>query len=139
MTVARQSGFSLPSLLVFFLILGFVLTVFLKLFPLYQDDLLVKEGFKTFLAAHPEDLETMTKTEMTNHLNKFFTVNNVRGDAADLKHLEVERFRDKVIFRYSYENRVPFVKNVDLVVWFKTELDSSNPQACCKPSDPTKK
>ena len=37
-------------------------------------------------------------------------MNSVRGDAADLKHLEVERLRDKVIFRYAYETRVPFVK-----------------------------
>jgi len=139
MSVLRQSGFSLPSLLVLFLVLGFTLTVFLKLFPLYQDDLLVNEGFKTFVEAHKEDLGMMGKPEMTSHLSKFFTVNGVRGDAADLKHLEVERLRDKVIFRYAYETRVPFVKNVDLIVWFKTELDSSNPQACCKPSDPAKK
>lgn len=139
MSVSRQSGFSLPSLLFFFLVLGFLLTVFLKLFPLYQDDLLVKEGFKTFIEAHKEDLGNMTKVEMSTHLSKFFTVNSVRGEAADLKHLEVERLRDKVIFRYAYETRVPFVKNVDLIVWFKTELDSSNPQACCKPSESTKK
>jgi hypothetical protein len=139
MSVSRQSGFSLPSLLVLFLVLGFSLTVFLKLFPLYQDDLLVKEGFKTFVEAHKEDLGSMTKVEMSTHLSKFFTVNSVRGEAADLKHLEVERLRDKVIFRYAYETRVPFVKNVDLIVWFKTELDSSNPEACCKPSESTKK
>ena len=44
---------------------------FLKLFPLYQDDLLVKEGFKTFLEAHKEDLGNMTKVEMSSHLSKF--------------------------------------------------------------------
>ncbi len=76
---------------------------------------------------------------MSSHLSKFFTINGVRGEAANLNHLEVERLRDKVIFRYAYETRVPFMKNVDLIVWFKTELDSSNPQACCKPSEPTKK
>lgn len=139
MSVSRQSGFSLPSLLVLFLVLGFSLTVFLKLFPLYQDDMLVKEGFKTFLEAHRDNLGDLSKVEMSSHLSKFFTVNSVRGEAADLKHLEVERLRDKVIFRYAYETRVPFVKNVDLIVWFKTELDSSNPEACCKPSESTKK
>lgn len=139
MTVARQSGFSLPSLLVFFLILGFVLTVFLKLFPLYQDDILVNNAFKSFAEAHKDDLSAMNKNEMNSHLSKFFTINGVRGEAANLNHLEVERLRDKVIFRYAYETRVPFMNNVDLIVWFKTELDSSNPQACCKPSEPTKK
>lgn len=139
MSRSRQSGFSLPSLLFFFLVLGFCLTVFLKLFPLYQDDLLVKEGFKTFAEAHKGDLGAMTKTEMVSHLGKFFTVNSVRGEAANLAHLEVERLREKVVFRYSYETRVPFVKNVDLVVWFKTELDSSSPQECCTPREPAKK
>jgi hypothetical protein len=139
MSSSRQLGFSLPSLLFFFLVLGFSLTVFLKLFPLYQDDMLVKEAFKTFAEAHKDDLGAMTKNEMNTHLSKFFTVNSVRGEAADLKHLEVERLREKVVFRYAYETRVPFVKNVDLIVWFKTELDSANPQACCKPSESAKK
>lgn len=139
MSRSRQSGFSLPSLMFFFLVLGFCLTVFLKLFPLYQDDLLVKEAFETFAEQHKEDLGAMTKAEMSTHLGKFFTVNGVRGEAGKLEHLEAERLREKVIFRYSYETRVPFVKNVDLVVWFKTELDSSNPQECCTPRDPAKK
>jgi hypothetical protein len=139
MSYHRQSGFSLPSLLFFFLVLGFCLTVFLKLFPLYQDDLLVKEAFKSFAEERKADLNSMTKNEFSTHLGKFFTINGVRGEAADLKHLEVERLRDKVVFRYSYEQRVPFAKNVDLVVWFKNELDSSNPQACCKPSETVKK
>ncbi|HEY6529595.1 MAG TPA: DUF4845 domain-containing protein [Cellvibrionaceae bacterium] len=139
MSFSRQLGFSLPSLLFFFLVLGFSLTVFLKLFPLYQDDMLVKEAFKTFAEEHKDDLGGMTKNEMNNHLSKFFTVNGVRGEAADSKHLEVERLREKVVFRYAYETRVPFIKNVDLIVWFKTELDSTNPQACCKPSESAKK
>lgn len=139
MSVLRQSGFSLPSLLVLFLVLGFTLTVFLKLFPLYQDDILVSQAFKSFAETHKDDLGGMGKNEMSSHLSKFFTINGVRGEAANLNHLEVERLRDKVIFRYAYETRVPFAKNVDLIVWFKTELDSSNPQACCKPSDPAKK
>lgn len=139
MSVLKQSGFSLPSLLFFFLVLGFVLTVFLKLFPLYQDDLLVKEALKTFAEAHKSDLNSMTKSDMSTHLSKFFTVNGVRGDASNLSHLEAEVLREKVVFRFSYETRIPFAKNVDLVVWFKNELDSSNPQACCKPSEPLKK
>lgn len=139
MSVSRQSGFSLPSLLFLFLVLGFTLTVFLKLFPLYQDDILVDQAFKSFAENHKDDLGAMGKNEMSSHLSKFFTINGVRGEAANLNHLEVERLRDKVIFRYAYETRVPFVKNVDLIVWFKTELDSSNPQACCKPSDTSKK
>jgi hypothetical protein len=139
MSVSRQSGFSLPSLLFFFLVLGFLLTVFLKLFPLYQDDILVTQAFKAFAETHKDDLSSMNKNEMSSHLSKFFTINGVRGEAANLNHLEVERLRDKVIFRYAYETRVPFMKNVDLIVWFKTELDSSNPEACCKPSESTKK
>ncbi|MEY4587927.1 MAG: hypothetical protein RL497_3 [Pseudomonadota bacterium] len=139
MPCSRQSGFSLPTLLFLFLALGFGLTVFLKLFPLYQDDMLVKEAFKTFAEAHKDNLSSMTKNEMSSHLSKFFTVNGVRGEAANLNHLEVERLREKVIFRYSYETRIPFVKNVDLIVWFKNELDSSNAEACCNPSEPAKK
>jgi hypothetical protein len=139
MTQKSQRGFSLPSLLLFFLALGFALTVFLKLFPIYQDNILIQQALKSLAEKHPEDLKDLTKGVIASDLAQFYTLNNVRGEAADTKHLKVEYLRDKTVIRVDYEIRVPFVKNVDLVVWFKNELDSSKPQECCKASENAKK
>ena len=139
MLFGRQRGASLLSMLLMFIGFAFALTVFLKLFPVYQDDIYVGQALKALAEKHPSDLADLTKPQIMNELSTFYTLNNVRSEAANPEHLQIERLREKTIIRINYEVRVPFIKNIDVVAWFKNELDTSKPQACCKPSEISKK
>lgn len=130
-----QRGSSLLSVLLLILGFGFTLTCFLKLFPIYQDGLLVQKALKDVATRHQAQLKDISRDEVVSDLDKFFMLNNVRSSDIDLKKLKVDRQRDKTLFRLDYEVRINFMHNVDLVVWFKNELDSSKPEACCAVAD----
>ncbi len=139
MNSKHQTGAAPLSMFLLLVGFAFTLTCFLKLFPIYQDSLLVKNALKDIAAKHPNDLKELTKAQISSELSKFFMVNNVRDPAIDVNRVTLDRLRDKTVFHLNYEVRINFMKNIDLVVWFNNELDSSKPEACCKPSETIKK
>jgi hypothetical protein len=75
--------------------------------------------------------DNVTKNQVNSHLQKYFSVNNVRGDVG--KNIEVTRNKRNLIVDLNYEVRVPFAYNVEVVMTFKNQFDSSHPDECCKP------
>ncbi len=129
----KQAGMN--SLLLLFVLasLGFFLTCFFKIGPAYLDNRYIVSALKSLAKDHPDDLAQLSRETIRQELSKFYTINNVRGDAA--KALEIERRQDKTIITIAYETRISFLANIDVVVKFNNVLDSSRPDECCSVSD----
>ena|SRR5688572_11203381 len=129
----KQAGMN--SLLLLFILasFGFFLTCFFKVGPLYLDNRFIVSALKDLAEQHPDDLAELSKATIRQELSKFYTINNVRGEAA--KALEVDRRQEKTIITVAYETRVPFIANIDVVVKFNNVLDSSQPDECCSASE----
>lgn len=129
----KQAGMN--SLLLLFVLAscGFILTCFFKIGPAYMDNRYIVSALKSLAKDHPDDLAQLSKESIRQELSKFYTINNVRGEAA--KALDVERRQDKTIITIAYETRIPFLANIDVVVKFNNVLDSSHPDKCCSVSD----
>lgn len=133
MTYRTQKGISSGLLLFVLAMCGFLLTCFFKLGPSYLDNSYITDALKSLAENHQDDLKTLSKSAIRSELGKYYSINNVRGDAA--KALEVDRQKEKTLISVSYEVRVPLIFNIDAVMKFDNVLDSSNPEACCTVSE----
>lgn len=129
MNRTKQVGMHKLLLLLMILIFGTVLWSSIKVAPAYIDNMYIVEALRSLAEDHPDDLHELPKSEIRRKLSKFYTVNNVRGEAA--KALSVERLKGKTLISISYETRVPLFYNIDAVLTFDNVLDSSKPDECC--------
>ncbi len=131
----KNKQLGMNSLLLLFVLasFGFFLTCFYKLGPVYLDNYYIVEALQSLAEGHPDDLKDLSKDTIRQELDKFYTINNVRGEAA--KALAVERKQDRTIITVAYETRIPFARNIDLVLKFNNVLDSSQPDKCCSSSE----
>lgn len=131
-----QRGLGAISWLCIIFIVVFFGTSAFKMVPAYNENQLVKTALRN-LGQDPDGLHEMSKSEIRSQLNKFYTINNVRGEAT--KSLEIDRQREKTLVKVNYEVREQLFGNVSVVMTFNNVLDSSRPDACCDaPSAVTK-
>lgn len=109
---------------------AFLLMCFFKLGPAYLDDLTMVDALKTLGERNP-NLQEMEKSSIYSQLDKYLLLNNVR-DTTAAKSFKITREQDKMLVDNVYERRIPFFANVEVILTFKHQLDSSNPSACCK-------
>ncbi len=129
-SLVKQRGMNTLSILLLLVTFGVTLTVFLRLGPVYLDNFYIKNALETLARNHPDDLGQLSKDTIRRELGDYYSINNVRGDAA--KALEIDRRQNKTLIMITYEVRVPLMGNVDAVVKFDNVLDSSAPDKCCK-------
>lgn len=129
----KQAGMNSLMLLFVLVSFGFFLTCLFKVGPAYLDNRFIVSALRALAEQHPQDLAVLSKSTIRQELDKFYMLNNVRGDAA--KALEVERRQEKTIIKVAYETRIPFIANLDVVVKFNNVLDSSRPDECCSASE----
>lgn len=132
-TKSTQKGMSTLLLLFVLVCFGLILTCFFRLGPTYLDNYYIRDALRSLAEDHPEDLTELSKETIRKELSEYYSINNVRGEAA--KALEVERKKDKTLIMVNYEVRVPLLGNVDAVVKFENVLDSSQPDECCDPPE----
>ncbi len=109
---------------------GFALLCAFKIIPLYAENRYISQAL-IFLSEKDVPLEDMSTGEIKKAMNNFYTINNVRSEGS--RNIKVERTRKAVLVSVNYETRVPLVSNIDVVVSFENQLDSSRPGECCKP------
>ena len=115
----RQGGASALIVLVMVLFFGSLLTLVIKLGPVYLDDITIQEALEGLEGT--EGLSRMGPAEVRRLINKRLSVNNVRG--FDAKSITVEKDGDLVVIKVDYEVRNNIFKNVDTVVHFKHEYE----------------
>lgn len=133
MTVGtNQKGMSATGWLLVLLVLGFTMMCLFRMVPAYVDNRYIQEGLAS-LAEEGNKIEDMSVEEIRRRIGRFFQMNNVRSQSE--KSVEVERRQDKTLVSMSYEVRVPIIYNIDVVMTFNNEWDSSRPHECCTPSE----
>ena len=99
-----QRGFMSWQLLIIILFFGMVLTFTFKLGPHYLDNRFIDQALKELARDNP-DLASKKNSEIMNQLNKFMTVNNVRGKEANS--FVITRREGVLYVSNVYEVRVP--------------------------------
>lgn len=109
---------------------AFLLMCFFKLGPAYLDDLTMVDALKSLGERNP-NLQEMEKSTIYSQLDKYLVLNNVRDTSAK-KAFKITREQGKILVDNVYERRIPLFANIEVVLTFKHQLDSSNPSACCE-------
>ena len=117
---SRQQGLSMLGIVILLLLATFFLTIVFKVGPIYLDDLSVKGAFE---GLQRDNVRDMSDSDIRRKLDNYFTVNNVRN--IRVRDVKIKRERTKILVSYDYEVRAQFMGNLDVVVSFKHEYDSS--------------
>ncbi|MBS8239436.1 DUF4845 domain-containing protein [Marinobacter lipolyticus] len=118
-SLARQRGASALTMLVMVLFFGSLLTLVIKLGPVYLDDITIQEALEGLEGT--EGLSRMGPGEVRSLINKRLSVNNVRG--FDSKQIAIEKNGDLVVIKVDYEVRNNLFRNVDTVIHFNHEYE----------------
>lgn len=114
-----QAGASALTMMVMVLFFGGLLTLAIKLGPIYLDDITIQEALESLDGT--DGLSTMGPAQVRTLINKRLSVNNVRG--FDAKNITVEKDGDTVMILVDYEVRNDLFSNVDTIVHFKHEYE----------------
>ncbi len=118
-TLSRQGGASGLTMLVMVLFFGGLLTLGLKLGPVYLDDITIQEALESLEGT--EGLSRMGPAQIRTLINKRLSVNSIRG--FDPKNISVEKDGDTVKILVDYEVRNDLFSNVDTIVHFQHEYE----------------
>ena len=121
MTHKKQQGISMLGGLILLAVIGFFLTAIFKVGPLYLDNSFVKAAVASL---QNEDVHGMTDRDIRRKLGSQFDMNNVRE--IDRKQIKIDRKKTHTIVTLDYEKRVNFMGNIDVVVVFNNNYDSSS-------------
>lgn len=128
-SLLRQRGMSYWGWMLIVAVFGFILTCVSKMGPAYIDAYYVDEGLRN-LAGNP-NLRDMSRGDIKKELDRFFLINNVRGEPT--KAVQVIRGADSVLVSVDYELRQPLIHNIDVVMKFDKQLNTAKPELCCEP------
>ncbi len=126
----KQRGLSSLGWLMAIAAVGFVLTCSFKMGPVYLDNRFVIGALQS-LADSESELKQLSNGAIRAKLSKMFQINNIRGDVT--KQVKIVREQNRVLVNIDYETRVKLFYNIDVVMTFNNQLDSSRPGECCKP------
>lgn len=128
-TPKRQSGFSTVGWMVIICLTIAIATIAVAIVPAYVENIYVKEALN-FLVKNNADLENTSKASIKGQLGKYMAINSL-GDVQS-KSFNVVRYDGRLIVNSVYEIRENVFNNVDVIVSFKNQLDTKNPEACCE-------
>jgi len=128
-SLSLQKGISSFALLLILIVGGFALTCLFKLGPHYLDNTYIDKALKS-LVENGEDLHEMSHDKIMAQLNRFMMVNNVRGQEGNA--FKIVRKGDRTLVNNEYEVRVHMFVNIDVLLTFRSQLDSANPEKCCE-------
>lgn len=124
-----QRGMSYWGWLFVIAVFGFGLSIVSKLGPAYIDAHFVEEGLQTL--SQSSGIREMSNTEIKRELDRYFTINNVRGEPTQA--VKIIRGADSTLVSINYELRQPLFHNVDVVMKFDKQLNTAKPELCCEP------
>lgn len=123
----RHCGMSTITLMVYLCFAGVLLLCSAKILPsLYDDKFLVSKALEG-LAEDPE-LGSMGKSELKADIDKFFSMNGIRGEAA--KGVKIIRYGEGYLVNIRYEVRENLFNNVDALMHFEHQLNTATKECC---------
>lgn len=129
----KQLGMTYLGILTLLLSIGTVFWIAFKVVPPYFNNRFVADALSTLAQYEDPDVgfEELSNAKIRRHLNDYFAVNNMRDES--IKNIEIDRQRNKFVVKMNYELREPLISNIDLIMTFNNEFDSSRPHECCDP------
>lgn len=117
-TPYRQRGVSIPALIALLIVIGFVVTIGIRIAPVYFNYYTLVSLVKS---VHEDPTFRDESTgQIREVLNKRMRINEVDDLGYDV--VEIKRPGGGVVFDIAYEVRRPFVGNIDLVVSFNRRV-----------------
>lgn len=115
----RQRGLSAMGMLVLLIVVVGGITLTLKLLPHYIDYYTINSVIEGLPA---QDVRTMSRTSLSEMLEKRFRINNLRGfSIRDM--IDLDRGRDGTVLHLKYEQRQHLFFNVDVVLSFEKDYE----------------
>lgn len=121
---ARQRGLGALGWLIVLAIASFALTCLLKIGPIYLDYWQVKQAIDD-VVADPQ-LATLPRSELLAAIGKRLDVNQV--EVISTRDISFTDTRDGRMMDATYEQRVPLMGNIDVVVRFDQLLYALPPR-----------
>ncbi|ROT97865.1 DUF4845 domain-containing protein [Marinobacter sp. R17] len=109
-----QRGASTLGILIAVLFFGSLITLVIKLGPIYLDDITIQEAIESL--NDTDNLDNLSVRDVQTLIRKRLSVNNV--DGFDEKLIKVHKEDGKVHIDLEYEVRTDLFQNVDAVVHF---------------------
>ncbi len=113
-TVYKQRGATFVFWVFFLALIGFLLMIGIKLFPVYY------KGFTTQKIVEDIAIEMQgkkpTKKQLWQSIDKRININSVYG--VDKNHFVFERNKGAIDFGLNYEVRIPIIANLDAIAKF---------------------
>ena len=119
----KQAGMGAVGWMLMLAVFGSVLTVGLKLVPLYLDHNIMSKILDGL--AEEEGVSQKRDGTISKMIQKRFKLNNIR-DFKVRDNVEVKRSRDGVDIIMDYEARLKFAGNVDLIASFDKSVKLKN-------------
>ena len=117
----RQRGASMAGTLVLLLFGAAVLTVVIKIIPIYIDSWTIREAAERVMEA--DDIGRQGDREIVSRLQSQLNINGIRD--FDSKNIVIKRDRGQLSLTLDYEVRTHIVKNIDAVLSFNNQFETS--------------
>ena len=115
-----QLGQSAVQMLILVSVGGFFLTCILKLGPSYYDNFVVSRVLNS-LEQDADVLGRDSNRQIKMFISQTISANNLRGAAAGS--ILVKRNSNKIIVTANYEERIPLMGNIDVVLTFNNAIN----------------
>lgn len=114
-----QQGMTIYGVAFILLLIGFLVFTILKLFPVYMENFTIRSSVESL--QNDSAKEYMGAMDIRNALMKRFSMNNV----SQVSHEDISVIREgqNYYVNIDYEVRVPFIKNISLVVSFTNHAE----------------
>ncbi len=114
-----QQGMTIYGVAFILLLIGFLVFTILKLFPVYMENFTIRSSVESL--QNDSAKEYMGAMDIRNALMKRFSMNNV----SQVSHEDISVIREgqNYYVNVDYEVRVPFIKNISLVVSFTNHAE----------------
>jgi hypothetical protein len=116
----KQTGFSFGSLLIWFIIGGFILLIGMKLIPLYIEN----RTIQSVLNEMKEEQTTgglLSVRDVRGRLDRQLLIDGIRRFDNKDSEMNIKRVNDTIVV--EYEVREHIISNIDLVVSFSNSVD----------------
>lgn len=113
MHMRRQAGVSITGWLIILALIGFFSLATIKLFPMYFEYYQVKGILDTI--AKEKDIDHGSKEAVWITLAKRMDISSIYSKNVRRQDLKIEHKKEGVVISVKYEDRRPFMGNLDVV------------------------
>jgi len=116
----RQTGASSLGIMAAILVVAALVTVGVKVGPLYMDNISLNSAIKS---AASKDFHALSAGEIRQALQKTFQVNGIK---VNTKKIDIKKTDRETTLTYKHEERANVISNIDVVVTFENYYSTAD-------------